>query len=145
MMTRAVLGGLAAVLGSNVVYHVALKSMPRGVDPFLATATAYVVALVTTLLVWVSRGGKPAAIGASVREMNWTNLIVGVAIVGVELGFLLVYRAGGDVSKSSALTSTALAVLLALIGLTVFSERLSATQWGGLLLCGSGIVLLARG
>jgi uncharacterized membrane protein len=140
-----VFGGLAVVLGSNVIYHVALKSMPRAVDPFLATATAYVVALVTTLSVWAARGGKVGAVGAGVREMNWTNLVVGVAIVGVELGFLLVYRAGGDVSKSSALTSTALAMLLALIGLTLFAERLSPAQWTGLLLCGSGIVLLARG
>jgi uncharacterized membrane protein len=142
-MTRAVLEGLVLVLVSNVVYHVAQKSVPRGVDPLLATAAAYVVALMLTMAIWLGRASAP--IGPSLRAMNWSNVAVGLAIVGVEVGFLLIYRAGGDVSKSSALNSTALAILLALIGWTFFGERLSAQQWTGLGLSVAGIVLLTRG
>ena len=143
-MTRAVLEGLVLVLVSNVVYHVAQKSVPRGVDPLLATAAAYVVALVLTVGIWLGRAAS-APIGPSLRAMNWSNVAVGLAIVGVEVGFLLIYRAGGDVSKSSALNSAALAVLLALIGWTFFGERLSGQQWTGLGLSVAGIVLLTRG
>lgn len=143
-MTRAVLEGLVLVLVSNVVYHVAQKSVPRGVDPLLATAAAYVVALVLTVGIWLGRTAS-APIGPNLRAMNWSNVAVGLAIVGVEVGFLLIYRAGGDVSKSSALNSAALAILLALIGWTFFGERLSAQQWTGLGLSVAGIVLLTRG
>lgn len=143
-MTRAVLEGLVLVLVSNVVYHVAQKSVPRGVDPLLATAAAYVVALILTVGIWLGRAAS-APIGPSLRSMNWSNVAVGLAIVGVEVGFLLIYRAGGDVSKSSALNSTALAIVLAVVGWAFFGERLAAPQWAGLGLCVAGIVLLTRG
>lgn len=142
-------GALVLVVVSNIVYHAAQKSVPRGVDPFLASAVAYLVALPLAaglwLLLWWSRpSAEREAFGPALRQLNWANVAVGAAIVGVEVGFLLAYRAGWNVSLASAAASAALMVALVPVGVLAFRERLTGTNVAGLLLCLAGIVLLTR-
>lgn len=136
-------GALVLVLVSNVLYHGAQKSVPRSIDPFLSTAVAYAVALPISLALWAARPER-APLGEGLRALNWTSVAVGVAIVGVEMGFLLAYRAGWNVSLAAAVANAGLIVLLGVLGVVVFRERLSASHLAGLLLCVAGLVLLTR-
>jgi drug/metabolite transporter (DMT)-like permease len=136
-------GALILVVASNVLYHVAQKSTPRGADPYLATAVAYLVALPLALTLWYLRPERIALV-EGLRALNGWSVAVGVTIVGVEMGFLLAYRAGWNVSMASALSSATLAGLLVVVGLVFFRERLVPSQWLGLALCVGGIVLLVR-
>ena len=142
-------GALVLVVLSNVLYHAAQKSVPRGVDPFLASAVAYLVALPLAALLWLALWWmRPApereALAAAFRGMTWANVVVGVAIVGVEVGFLLAYRAGWNVSLAAAAANAALMVALVPVGVLAFRERLSPVNVAGLVLCLAGIVLLTR-
>jgi hypothetical protein len=67
---------------------------------------------------------------------------VGIAIVGVEMGVLLAYRAGWRVSVGSTVVNAALAVLLIPIGILYFGERLTAGNALGIVLCVGGLLLL---
>ena len=122
--------------------------MPRAADPFLASAVAYLVALPLALLIWLALwSARPVAereaLGEAFRHLNWANVAVGAAVLGVEVGFLLAYRAGWNVSLASAAANAALMVALVPVGVLAFRERLSATNVAGLLRL-AGIVLLTR-
>ena len=132
---------IALTVGSNVLYHIAQKSIPRGAHPLLSVAVRYAVALVVTLLLWpIAPGGSPKI--EDLSRLNWATIGVGISIVGVEVGFLLAYRAGWDVSVGSLVVSAAIAVLLVPVGLLMFHERLSAANVAGIGFSVIGLVLM---
>jgi multidrug transporter EmrE-like cation transporter len=131
---------VALVVLSTVLYHVAQKSIPATAPPVASLAVSYGVALLGTLaLLPFFPFRMPASRGF--RELNWASVAIGITIVGVELGFLLAYRAGWRVSVGSAVTNAAVAALLVPVGLLLFHERLSGVNALGLLLCVAGVVL----
>ena len=134
---------LAIAVLANVLYHVAQRSVPPGVHPLASLFANYAVALVGTALL-LPFFPSSAPLGASLRALNWASVAVGVAIVGVELGFLLAYRAGWNVSLAAVTSGTVLAVLLIPVGVLLFRERLSATNLLGIVLCVAGLVLVSR-
>ena len=67
---------------------------------------------------------------------------MGLAILGLEFGFLLAYRAGWNISKAGIVSATAVAVILIPVGVIAFKERLSLLNGLGLMLCILGLVLV---
>jgi hypothetical protein len=132
---------LSLAVASNVLYHLSQKSVPAGVHPMLSLTVTYVAALVVTLLMWplypAAASGQP-----SLSRVNWSSVAVGVAIVGVELGVLLAYRAGLRVSLGATLINVTVALVLIPIGLLFFRESLSLANVAGLVLCLAGLWLL---
>jgi drug/metabolite transporter (DMT)-like permease len=134
---------LVLTVVSNLLYHVAQKSVPREASPLLSVAVNYVVALALTLvLIPFFPTGQP--LGIALRQLNWASWAVGVSIVGVELGFLLAYRAGWPISTAAVTNSVALALLLLPAGLLLFRESLSPARLLGVALCGAGLWLVSR-
>ena len=135
---------IALVVLGNVVYHLALRTVPSSANPIVATLAAYAVAAATTtaLLPWY---GGHQGLGASIRALNGSTLLVGVAIVGIELGFLLAYRAGWTLGTASLSANAAVAVLLLAIGAIVFREPFSIGRTTGVGCCVVGLWLINRG
>jgi uncharacterized membrane protein len=129
-------------VGGNVLYHVAQKSVPRGINPAFSVTVSYVVALALSAALLPLVSDQP--LSDSVRELNWASFGVGVAIVAVEFGFLLAYRAGWNLSTAWLVVAALLALALVPIGILLYRERLSATNVVGLLLCAAGLVLAFR-
>ena len=65
-------------------------------------------------------------------------------IVGLDLGFLLLYRSGFQVSLGALVTQSAAAMVLLVIGAAVFREQLSLANAVGLALCFAGLWLVNR-
>jgi len=129
------------VVASNVLYHVSQKSIPASVHPLLTVAVTYAAALLVTLLLWpVSPGGAPKL--ADFSRLNWATLGVAVSAVGIEIGFLLAYRAGWNINVGSLAVSVAVALVLIPTGALVFRERLSAANTAGIVLCVVGLLLV---
>ena len=49
---------------------------------------------------------------AELRQVNWTALALAAVIVGLDLGFLFLYRGGFEVSLGALVTQSAAAMLL---------------------------------
>ena len=139
--TKIVLLSVAVIVVSGVVYHVAQKSIPVGVHPLLSVTVSYTAALAATLLLWlVWPGGTPNLSGVS--QLNWAPFAVGLSAVGIEIGFLIAYRAGWNINVGSLVVSVAVALLLIPAGALLFREHLSAANVAGIVLCLVGLALV---
>lgn len=137
-------GTLVIAVISAVVYHLIQKIIPAAANPMLTLAATYAAALLICLLL-LSVFPLTAPLAVELGKINWTSLVLGASVVGIEIGFLLSYRAGWNVNVASLVANTAVAVLLIPLGLALFRERLSLAQIGGALLCLLGLVLINRG
>lgn len=134
---------LSLAIASTVAYHVVLKLTPAGANPLLSLMVTY--GAVTVLFGAVLALG-PGEFGwrDEVRHVNWTALALAVAIIGLDLGFILLYRSGFAVSLGALITQTAAAMLLVGIGVLVFRDRLSLANGIGIVLCLAGLWLVNR-
>lgn len=124
-------------------YHLVIKLTPATVNPLVSLAVTY--AAVTVLFAGaalVAPDGVP--LRESLRQVNWTALALAATIVGLDLGFLLLYRSGFDLSLGQLVTQSAAALMLIGVGVAVFRERLSPANLAGIALCVAGLWLISR-
>jgi uncharacterized membrane protein len=134
---------LSVAIACTVGYHLVLKLTPAGVNPLLSLMVTY--ALVTVLfgaLLVASPGGFEWRQEA--RQLNWTAIALAVAIVGLDLAFLFLYRSGFEVSLGALVTQSSAAMLLLVVGVAVFREKLSLANAAGIVLCLTGLWLVNR-
>ena len=131
---------LLLAVGATTLYHIAQKSVSPQVNPMLSVTVNYVAALIVSLLILPFYPGN--SLRASWKNLNWASVVVGVAIVGIELGFVVAYRAGWRISVASLIANVATALLLVAIGLTFFREHLGARAALGIALCIAGLGLV---
>ena len=132
---------LFLIVGSNIVYQLSARGAAKGVNPFAALVVAYAIATVASLALFLATA-KGSALAAQVRELNWANYALGLAIIGLEGGFLCLYRAGWSASVGPIVTYSAVAMLLLLIGALFLGEHVGWKQIAGVALCLAGIALV---
>jgi uncharacterized membrane protein len=137
------LGWLSLAIAATVAYHLVLKLTPAGVNPFLSLSLTY-AAVALLLGLGLAFGPGPFEWRHELRALNWTTLALAATIVALDLGFLFLYRSGYDVSLGALVTQSTAALLLLVIGVLVFRERLSVANGIGLLLCLVGLWLVNR-
>ncbi|KPV49395.1 hypothetical protein SE17_32865, partial [Kouleothrix aurantiaca] len=79
---------------------------------------------------------------AALGQINWAIAALALAVVGIELGFLLAYRAGWGISVAALVTNVAVTILLVPFGLALFAETLAWTQVAGIAICLLGLLLM---
>ncbi len=134
---------LSLAILCTVGYHLVLKVTPAGVSPLLSLMLTYaLVTLVLGVILLLAPGAFDWR--QELRHLNWTALALAVVIVGLDLGFLYLYRGGFEVSLGALVTQSAAAMLLLIVGVAVFREKLSAANVAGLVLCLAGLWLVNR-
>jgi len=126
---------------SNVFYHVIQKSIPAQANPFASIIVSYIVALLVSILVYPLFAGKGTLLD-SFKSLNWTSVVLGIVIVGIELGYLFAYRYGGDLNKIPILVTTTVTLLVIPIGFFLFKEQSTWIKALGIVLGIGSIVLL---
>lgn len=115
-----------------------MKSMPNDVNPFGALMITYLVAAIISAIIFVYMVG-PSDVGVEISKINWTSVILALAIVGLEVGYVFVYRAGWAVSTASVVANIGLACVLIFVGYFLYKENVSANQ---IVVCMFGLVLI---
>ena len=137
------LAWLSLAIAATVGYHVILKLTPAGANPFLSLMLTYgAVAFLFAAVLVLSPG--EFAWREEMRQLNWTAFALAFAIIGLDLGFILLYRTGFEVSLGALVTQTAAAMLLVGIGALVFREKLDLAHGVGIALCLAGLWLVNR-
>lgn len=132
---------LLLVVGANTFYSICAKSTPGHLHPFASLTLTYVTAAAVSLLLFLVTSPSKNLL-SEVRHMNWTTFVFGVAIVGLELGNIMLYRAGWNISVGPMVANSLLAVALLAVGALLYKEALHWNQILGMLLCVGGLVLI---
>jgi multidrug transporter EmrE-like cation transporter len=134
---------LSLAIACTVAYHLVLKLTPAGVNPLLSLLVTYslVTAIFAALLLASPEGFEWRQ---EARHLNWTAIALAVAIVGLDLGFLYLYRGGFEVSLGALVTQSSAAMLLLVVGVAVFREKISLANAAGMVLCLVGLWLVNR-
>ncbi len=137
------LAWLTLAILATVGYHLVLKVTPANVNPVLSLAATYLVVSVALVTVYLL---APAATPAreAVKLLNWTVFALAAAIILLDVGFLMLYRFGFDVSLGQLVTQSAAALLLLGLGVVLFRERLNLANLAGIALCVVGLWLINR-
>ena len=80
----------------------------------------------------------------SFKDLNWTSIALGFAIVGLEFGYLLAYRAGWNISVGSLVANIILALILIPVSILLYHEGFSMNRVFGAVLCIAGLVLINK-
>lgn len=134
---------LALVVIGNVLYHVGQKKVPAAAHPLVATLGMYVVAALASLALLPVAGPAPTR-AAATAAWHWSVALVGIGIVGIEVGFLLAYRAGWELSSAALTATSVLALVLLPVGVLAFREAWSPSRLLGFVLCVAGLWLVHR-
>jgi len=134
---------LVLAVVSTFGYHLVIKLTPATVNPLVSLAVTY--ATVTVLFAAAAvLAPDGAPLRESLRQVNWTALALAGTIVGLDLGFLLLYRSGFDLSLGQLVTQSVAALMLIIVGVAAFRERLSVANVAGIALCIAGLWLISR-
>lgn len=131
---------LIIVISCNLGYHLLSKGLPDNVNPFIGLSATYGVAFLGSLLLFAVT--KDTIYSNQKVIINMYNLLLGIIIIGVEGGYMLMYRAGWEVSKASLTANIVLAILLLFIGTVVFYESVDVKKAVGIILFIFGILLI---
>jgi uncharacterized membrane protein len=134
---------IVLIIVSNVLYNICQKSTPQNVNPFSALLTTYLTAALLTLIAaqfYKSDKGFMQSFG----QLNWTSVALGISIVGLELGYLLAYRAGWNISLGSLVANIVLALILIPIGIMFFKEGFELHKILGVVFCIVGLIIINK-
>ena len=103
------------VILSNTFYNICMKSMPSDVNPFGALMVTYIVSAIITAIIFGFMV-KPSNVMFELSKVNWTSVVLALVLVGLEVGYVFVYRAGWSVSTASVVANIGLACVLLVVG-----------------------------
>jgi len=126
---------------SSALYHFVAKSTPSNVNFTVSLLVTYAVAFMVTFFTFLF---FPARNGLAVEfnQLNWASIGLAVAIVGIEFGFLLTYRAGWNLGIAAVLVNVVASLILVPVAIFVFKDRISWINIAGIMVCLVGLVML---
>ena len=134
---------LGLVILSNTIYQICAKCVPEKMDPLAAVTVSYTIsALVSLILFYVTN--KDASIVREYQKLNWAPFVLGVVIVGLEVGYIYAYKAGWAVSVAQVVQASVLAVILIFVGKILFKESITWSKIVGILICLVGLGLINK-
>lgn len=132
---------ITLAIASTVLYHFTQKQIPPDANPAVSITVTYVVSLGLCFILLYFLPPKNGIMSA-LRRLNWASYVLALALVGLEVGFLLVYRSGWNIGLAAVLVNVAAALILVPLALFYFKDQLSWVNIAGILVCLAGLLML---
>ena len=129
------------IIGGGILYHVSQKATPAALDPFLALFISFGLASLACLGLFLAREGLS---GAQFQRVSWTSIALACALVSIESGYLIGYRAGLKLNIASFVCNNLISLALLIIGTFFYRESFTLRTGSGMVLCVAGLLLLWR-
>ncbi len=134
---------IAIAVVSDIVYQIASKSTPQNLNAFASLTITYLVAAAASAVLFFVTG-KGGSLLQEWRGVNWSALVLGLAIVGLEFGSMYMYRIGWPVNTGYVVRGITVAVLLVFVGWLLYHEQLTLSKGIGITACLPGLFLINR-
>lgn len=134
---------IALVVLSNTVYQICAKSIPETVNPLAALTITYLTAAAASVVLYCVLN-RDVNLIQQWRQINWASIVLGLVLVGLEVGFIYAYKAGWQVSTAATVQSAFLAILLLVVGLVLYREAITWNKVVGVVVCLIGLAILNK-
>ena len=131
------------VIGANVGYHLCQKSIPSEAHVIVSIIVTFIIAIIASIFIMFLYPPEGSIITV-VKKVGWASVFRGLAEVGIEAGYLLLYRSGWSISLGPVFCYACVILLLIPIGMVFFKERLTLTHGLGVLLALGGVYLITQ-
>jgi multidrug transporter EmrE-like cation transporter len=132
---------LTLAILSSALYHFAAKSTPSSVNFTVSLLITYATAFGVTFLGFLFFPIKDR-FAFELEKLNWASFLLAIAIVGIEFGFLLVYRSGWNLGIAAVLVNVAASLILVPVAIFFFEDKISWVNILGIFVCLVGLVML---
>ena len=134
---------IALAVFSDIFYQICSKSTPETLNPFASLTITYMVAAAFSAIIFFVMNGGSNILHAW-KEVNWTTFILGLAIVGLEVGSIYMYRVGWNINTGYMVKSLILAIALIIVGYFIYKEQFTMTKAAGIAVCLLGLYLINK-
>lgn len=134
---------IARIVFSNVVYQICAKSIPKDMNTMASMVITYLVGALCSAIIFFTLF-KGESLITEFRKINFATIMLGVSVVGLEVGFIYAYKAGWAVSTASTVQSVFLAAALVVVGAVLYHEAVTPSKVVGVILCIAGIYFINR-
>lgn len=110
-------------------------------NPLASLTITYAVGAVVSLVLYYILN-RNANIISEYKSVNWAPFVLGLVIVGLEVGYIYAYKNGWAVSTCQIIQAAILAVILVFVGYFLYKESLSWNKIAGILVCLCGLGLI---
>lgn len=126
---------------SSALYHFSAKSVPSNINFAISLVVTYAVALGITLITALL---FPASSGLAfeLKQLNWASFLLAIAIVGIEFGFLMVYRSGWNLGIAAVVVNVVASLILLPVAIFFFKDKISWVNIVGIFVCLVGLIML---
>ncbi len=140
-MTMFYISACVAIAGA-VGYQYFVKRVPVSLNPIVSVIAMYVAVLalgVILLPLFPADGG----LLHHLRQLSWIQLALAVSVIMIELGFLMMYRYGWNLSTGNLVTGVVVNIILVGLGMTLLGEKVNIVNAIGIAFCILGVALIS--
>ena len=134
---------IALVVVSNIVYQICAKAVPEDMDAMASMTVTYLVGAVYSAIMFyaMNRNGN---LLHEYGKLNAAPFLLGISVVGLEVGFIYAYKIGWPVSTASIVQSAFLAEALIFVGALLYREAITANKIIGVVICLIGLYFINK-
>jgi drug/metabolite transporter (DMT)-like permease len=135
------ISALVAVLG-GLGYQFFVKRVPVTLNPLVNVVVVYLAVIIlcfALLPLFPIKGG----LLEQFKQLSWLQLALAVSVAMIELGFLLMYRYGWNLSTGNLITGVFINVALVVIGIGLLGEKVTTINLLGIALSVLGVALIS--
>ena len=110
-------------------------------NPFASLIITYLVGAAVAFIMFLILGDSRDIL-TELKKANWTSFVLGIVLVGLEVGFIYAYKAGWKVSAAQIVTSSILGVILIIVGYVGYKEAITWNKIVGDIVCLAGLGLI---
>lgn len=136
---------LLLVVASSVGYQVGLKEVSDVGDPMISLMVTYLAASAVSFVIYFFQSLGKESFLRGVLPVNVSAMGLGLAIVGIEVGTLFMYRAGWAVNVAFVVANSLIVAALMLTGFLLYKEKLTLRQLIGVGISLAGILCIVVG
>ncbi len=134
---------IALAVCADIFYQICAKSTPESLNPLAGLTITYMVgAAVSAVLFFALNKGE--SIVQSWSHINWTTFVLGIAIVGLEVGAIYMYKVGWNINTGFMVKAIILSLALILVGYFIYREQITTTKVCGMAVCLLGLYLINK-
>lgn len=129
------------IVGSNIIYDISAKAFPEKMNPQAGLSAVYTIAATVTFIIFLLTSQNKNFF-KELKKINWATFLLAVGCMGIDLGYILLFRAGWNISLGSLVCNIVIAISLIFVGTIFFREKFTKDHFIGISLCLTGLILI---